>query len=57
MSTKGLGAMLVFLGAGSFLLPLIGLQFRIMNLFGDATPIIAIALVIGGIFMVVKGEN
>jgi hypothetical protein len=49
--------MLVFLGAGSFLLPLIGLQFRIMNLFGDATPIIAIALVIGGIFMVIKGEN
>jgi len=57
MSIKGLGAMLVFLGAGSFLLPLVGLQFRIMNLFGDATPIIAIALVIGGILMVVKGEN
>ena len=57
MSTKGLGAMLVFLGAGSFLLPLVGLQFRIMNLFGSATPIIAIALIVGGILMVIKGEN
>jgi len=57
MSTKGLGAMLAFLGAGSFLLPLVGLQFRIMNLFGSATPIIAIALIVGGILMVIKGEN
>lgn len=57
MSTKGFGAMLAFLGIGALILPFLGLQFRILMLFGSAAPLVAIGLIVVGIGMVVKGEN
>ena len=57
MSIKGLGSMLAFLGIGALVLPLFGLQFKIMNLFGSASPAVAIALIVIGAIMAIKGSN
>ena len=32
---------LVLLGVGAFVLPMFGLQFKILSLFGEATPMVA----------------
>jgi hypothetical protein len=45
---KNLGVLLLVLGAGSFILPMLGLQFKLMRLFGDAQPIVAIIAVLLG---------
>lgn len=43
--------MLIF-GVGSFLLPLFGLQFRVLSLFGDSLPYVGAALtVLGGLLV------
>lgn len=57
MDKKGFGVIMVFLGAGSFLLPLFGLQFRIMALFGSYSWIAALAAIIIGILLVAKGKE
>lgn len=41
------GIWLVVLGVGAFVLPYFGLQFKVLNVFGDALPIVA-----GGIAVV-----
>jgi hypothetical protein len=41
------GIWLVVLGVGAFILPYFGLQFKILNVFGDALPMVA-----GGIAVV-----
>lgn len=57
MSLKGFGVMLVVLGAGSFILPAMGLQFKVMSIFGDAQPIVAVIATIAGILLLVGNEN
>lgn len=51
------GATLVVLGIGSFVLPFFGLQFKIINIFGEAQWIIAIIAIIVGILMVIFGKG
>ena len=46
---------LLVLGIGSFILPFFGLQFRLLNLLGDAQPIVSIGLaLVGGVLLVVQ---
>ena len=52
---KKWGIYLIVLGIGSFLLPMLGLQFRILVLFGEAAPVIGGILLVIGIFMVIGG--
>ena len=53
-----LGCFLLILGAGAFILPIFGLQFKILMLFGDATPIAAIiSAVIGGGLLVMSSRS
>ena len=43
--------LLVF-GVGAFVLPMIGLQFKILSIFGDSLPMIAGGLaVVGGVLL------
>ena len=49
---------LLVLGVGAFVLPMIGLQFKILSLFGEATPMVAGGMaLVGGImlFMSMRG--
>jgi uncharacterized membrane protein YgdD (TMEM256/DUF423 family) len=48
-----LGATLIILGGGSFVLPLFGLQFRLLSLFGKATPVIGIVLAVAGVILII----
>ena len=57
MSAKGMGAMLLFLGIGSFVLPLIGLQFRIISIFGEGAWIAGLIATGVGILMMAAGKN
>ena len=38
---RNTGIFLVILGVGAFVLPMFGLQFKILSLFGEATPMVA----------------
>jgi hypothetical protein len=42
------GGTLLILGVGSFILPLVGLQFRLLSLLGDSTPILGAMLAVAG---------
>ncbi len=55
MSARGLGAMMFFFGGAGLVLPLFGLQFRLLNIFGEAQLFIAVALVIVGILAMIFG--
>lgn len=57
MSAKGIGTMLVFLGLGSLLLPLAGLQFRIMSIFGENAWIAGIVAIAVGVMMFLGGQK
>lgn len=54
---------LLVLGVGSFILPMMGMQFRLLSAFGEATPFIGGGMaVLGGIllgvsFVAEKNEN
>ncbi|MBM4069916.1 MAG: hypothetical protein FJ271_13335 [Planctomycetes bacterium] len=50
---RGWGITLLVLGVGSFILPLMGLQFRLLNLFGQATPFLGGGLAVLGAVLVV----
>ena len=53
---KRLGAILVVLGVGSFILPLIGMQFRILSAIDPhAQPLLGGALAVGGVLLLVLG--
>ena len=54
---KRLGWFLVILGVGSFILPLFGLQFKIMMLFGDSPIVPIIMAIVGGIILVASGDE
>lgn len=49
----GLGFTLFVLGAGSFVLPAFGYQFKLLMLFGDATPFAGAGLAVVGFFLLV----
>jgi hypothetical protein len=53
---RGLGVALLILGIGSFILPLFGMQFRILNLLGEQSqPVVAVVLaVIGAVLLFVS---
>ena len=57
MSKKSYGIMLMFMGVGSFILPLFGLQFKILTLFGSFQWIVSLLLAIGGLGLLVMGEE
>lgn len=42
--------LLVF-GVGAFVLPMIGLQFKLLSIFGDATPMVAGGMAVVGAIM------
>ncbi len=55
---KRLGVFLIIFGAGSFILPLFGLQFRLLSLFGNYTSIAAIiAVVVGVVLLIVSSAG
>jgi hypothetical protein len=50
-STRRLGSWLLIVGGASLLLPLAGLQFRLLLVLGDSLPIISILMIVcGGAF-------
>jgi hypothetical protein len=49
------GISFLILGVGSFVLPLVGLQFRVINAFGDAAPCAGGVFAVVGIALVVAG--
>ncbi len=55
MSARGLGAMMFFFGAGGFVLPFFGLQFKLLNLLGESQSYVAGALAIVGILVMIFG--
>ena len=46
------GIWMVILGVGAFVLPYFGLQFKILNLFGEALPMVAGGLAVIGAVLV-----
>ncbi len=47
---KGIGIWLLVLGVGSFILPLMGMQFRLVSVFGEYAPFAAVGMIgIGGL--------
>jgi hypothetical protein len=49
---RGFGILLLVLGLGSFVLPHLNLQFRIMSVFGKSTPTVAIVMAVVGAALV-----
>jgi uncharacterized membrane protein YgdD (TMEM256/DUF423 family) len=47
------GIYLLIFGIGSFLLPLMGLQFKLLSLLGNSTPIVGGVLTVAGIVLLV----
>jgi hypothetical protein len=42
---------LLVMGVGAFVLPMMGLQFKILSIFGDATPMVAGGMAVVGAIM------
>lgn len=42
---------LLVLGVGAFVLPMMGLQFKILSIFGEATPMVAGVMAVVGVIM------
>jgi hypothetical protein len=56
-SSKALASFCLIVGAGSFILPLVGFQFRIITIFGPATPVIGAVLVIAGVLILLGARQ
>ena len=55
---KKLGTYLLIFGIGSFVLPLVGLQFKIFNAMGESQGMVgAGAVVLGGLLLVMGGRS
>ena len=52
---KSYALIMIVLGAGSFILPLFGLQFRLLTIFGSATPYLGAGLAVLGVVILVAG--
>ena len=50
---KQWGVTLIFIGLGSFVLPMIGLQFRLLNLFGGSPAAGMFVAAVGGVLLAV----
>ena len=53
----GWGVFLIILGAGSLLLPMLDLQFRLMELVDDYQPYAGIVVAVIGVALVLLGMN
>ena len=51
------GWLLVIFGVGSFVLPWVGLEFRLMRIFGDYTLIAAVGMAVVGAVLVVMARR
>lgn len=51
------GWLLTIFGVGTFVLPFVGLEFRVMRIFGDATPIAAAIMAVVGIVLLVMARR
>jgi hypothetical protein len=52
-AVRQIGIYCLAFGAGSFVLPMLGLQFKLLSLFGSATPLVGIGLILlGGVMFV-----
>ena len=51
------GVYCLIFGVGSFVLPMLGLQFKLLSLFGSATPLVGLGLVVLGGVMFVAGQK
>jgi uncharacterized membrane protein YgdD (TMEM256/DUF423 family) len=47
------GIYLLIFGIGAFVLPMMGLQFKLLSLLGNATPLVAGLLILAGIILLV----
>ena len=55
---KKLGTYLLIFGLGSFVLPMVGLQFKIFNAMGESQGMVgAAAVVLGGLLLVMGGHS
>lgn len=45
---RSAGIWLLVLGVGAFILPYVGLQFKILSIFGDALPMVAGGMAVVG---------
>jgi hypothetical protein len=52
-----LGMTLIVLGIGSFLLPLAGIQFRILSIFGDSASGVGVVLAIVGFLLLIPSMS
>ena len=43
------GTYMMTLGIGAFILPMIGLQFKVMNAFGESLPLVAAGTAVAGV--------
>ncbi len=54
---RGWGVMLVIIGLGSFVLPMVGIQFRLISIFGEYQLFAAIGMVVIGGVMIFFGSS
>jgi hypothetical protein len=52
-----IGWLLTIFGVGTFVLPFLGLEFKVMRLFGDAAPIAAAIMAVVGIVLLVMARR
>ena len=57
MGKKGIGIMMMFMGIGGFVLPLMGVQFRILSFFGAGQYVVAGILAVVGLILLVAGKK
>lgn len=46
------GIYLLIFGVGAFILPMLGMQFKILSVFGESLPLVAAAMAVAGGVMV-----
>ncbi len=54
---KGWGVFCIILGVGSFILPKMGVQFKLISIFGEAAPVVGGVLVLLGVVLLVIGAK
>ena len=55
MILKRIGGTLLVIGIGGFVLPLFGMQFRLLNLFGEAQPVVGALMAMIGLTLFAIG--
>jgi hypothetical protein len=48
---RGWGILLIVLGVGSFILPMMGMQFRLLSIFGEYTNIAGAVMAVIGVIL------